>query len=61
MFEMKENLQRLEDNKTPIQVAVVGIGKMGRSLVDRLLKINGMRPSLIVNRDVEKAYNALLY
>lgn len=61
MFEMKENLQRLEDNKTPIQVAVVGIGKMGRSLVDRLLKINGMRPSLIVNRHVEKAYNALLY
>lgn len=61
MFEMKVNLQRLHDEGTPIEVAVVGIGKMGRSLVDRLLKINGMRPSLIVNRHVEKAYNALVY
>ena len=58
---MKNKLEELEKNNSPIQVAVVGIGKMGRSLTDRLLKINGMRPSLIVNRHIQKAVDSLLY
>lgn len=61
MLEMKNALEKLDKEGSPIQVAVVGIGKMGRSLVDRLLTLKGMRPSLIVNRHLEKAYKALLY
>ncbi|MDO5028424.1 MAG: NAD(P)-dependent oxidoreductase [Bacillota bacterium] len=61
MFEMKNTLEELEKINKPIQVAVVGIGKMGRSLVDRLLAMKGIRPALIVNRHIEKAYEALLY
>lgn len=61
MFEMRNTLEELENNNNPIQIAVVGIGKMGRSLVDRLLAMKGMRPSLIVNRHIEKAYKALVY
>lgn len=61
MLDMKNNLEQLEKEGRPIQVAIIGIGKMGRSLVDRLLSMKGIRPSLIVNRHKEKAYDALLY
>ncbi len=61
MLKMKKALKELEDSGSPINVAVVGIGKMGRSLVDRLLQMNGMRPSLIINRHIEKARKALEY
>lgn len=61
MLEMKNALEKLENEGSPIEVAVVGIGKMGRSLVDRLLTLKGMRPALIVNRHLEKAHKALTY
>lgn len=61
MLEMKLNLEKLDKENNPIKVAVVGIGKMGRSLTERLLAIKGMIPALIVNRHVEKAYKALVY
>lgn len=61
MLEMKNELEKLEIEGNFIRVAVVGIGKMGRSLVDRLLSMEGMRPSLIINRHVEKAHKALVY
>lgn len=61
MLEMKNTLEKLEKEGSPIQVAVVGIGKMGRSLTDRLITLKGMRPAIIVNRHIEKAYKALTY
>ncbi len=61
MLEMKLTLERLEKEDKQIKVAVVGIGKMGRSLVDRIFSMKGMEVSLIVNRHVEKAKNALIY
>lgn len=61
MLEMKNTLEKLEKEGSPILVSVVGIGKMGRSLVDRLLTLKGMRCSLVVNRHIEKAHKALIY
>lgn len=59
MLEMYNDLNQLEKENKPIHVAIMGIGKMGKSLTDRLLKIPGMRPSLIINRNVDRARRAL--
>lgn len=61
MLDMKLTLEKLEEENKQIQVAIVGIGKMGRSLVDRILSMKGMTPSLIINRHIEKAHKALVY
>ena len=61
MLDIKIELEKLEKNGDFIKVCVVGIGKMGRSLVDRLLIMKGIKPSLIVNRHIEKAHKALVY
>lgn len=61
MLKMKKDLEKLENENSPINVALVGVGKMGRSLLDRLIRMKGMNPSLIVNRHVERAFNALVY
>lgn len=61
MLDIKIELEQLEKNGNFIKVCVVGIGKMGRSLVDRLLIMKGIKPSLIVNRHIEKAHKALVY
>jgi predicted homoserine dehydrogenase-like protein len=49
------HLQRLEDSRTPIRVGVIGSGLMGRGLLHQLARMPGMRPALIVARNIERA------
>ena len=56
MFQMKE---RLSNRERPIEICLVGIGKMGKSLADRLLNIEGFNLRVIINRSIDNIYTAL--
>ncbi len=60
MLGLNNKLKRLDDIGKTIKVAIVGAGKMGRSLVNQLSLVKGMVPSLVVNRTREKAVNAYI-
>lgn len=60
MLNMNKELARLEKEGTPIKVAIVGAGKMGKGLINQMSRIRGMSPALVINRNAEKAINALL-
>lgn len=60
MFTMNKKLKELAKQKEDIRVSIVGAGKMGKGLVNQMSRIKGMVPSLVINRHVEKAMDALL-
>lgn len=60
MTSMNKKLIRLAKEDNPIKVAIVGAGKMGKGLVSQMSRIKGMEPSLVINRNGEKALKALL-
>ncbi|MCF6465827.1 NAD(P)H-dependent oxidoreductase [Clostridium sp. Cult2] len=60
MHTMKKRLNELAKQEKYIRVAIVGAGKMGKGLINQMSRIKGMWPSLVVNRDVKKAVDALL-
>lgn len=60
MLSMNTRLKGLAKQNRDIKVAVVGTGKMGRGLVNQMSRIKGMIPALVINRNVEKAVDALL-
>ncbi len=60
MLIMNKKLQELSNQGKPIKVAIIGAGKMGKGLVNQMTRIKGMIPSLVVNRNVEKAINSLI-
>jgi len=60
MLRMNKKLQKLSNQDKPIKVAIIGAGKMGKGLVNQMTRIKGMIPSLVVNRNVEKAINSLM-
>ena len=48
------------DRRTaPAKIAVVGAGFVGRGLIHRLMRREGIHPPLVVNRDVQRARHAL--
>jgi predicted homoserine dehydrogenase-like protein len=54
-----ERLEELESAGTPIRVALVGAGFMGRGLTNQIVNsVPGMTLSVIVNRTVDKGVNA---
>lgn len=59
MLRMNRKLEKLSIQNKPIKVAIIGAGKMGKGLVNQMTRIKGMIPSLVVNRNIEKAINAL--
>lgn len=59
MLRMNRKLEKLSIQNKPIKVAIIGAGKMGKGLVNQMTRIKGMVPSLVVNRNIEKAINAL--
>lgn len=59
MLSMKKKLDELSENGRDIKIGIVGIGKMGRGLVNQLSYIKGIKPSLLINRTPEKAIEAL--
>lgn len=60
MLSMNRKLIGLAKQDKDIKVAIVGAGKMGKGLVNQMSRIKGMIPGLVINRNVEKAMNALL-
>ena len=60
MFNMNMRLRGLAEQNRDIKVAVVGTGKMGKGLINQMSRIDGMIPSLVINRNVDKAIDALL-
>lgn len=60
MFTMNKKLKELSSRGKEIKVSIVGAGKMGKGLINQMSRIDGMTPSLVVNRHIEKAVNALL-
>lgn len=60
MLTMNMRLKELARQDKNIKVAIVGAGKMGKGLVNQMSRIKGMTPSLVINRNVEKAVDAFL-
>lgn len=58
MLSLNKKLEKLEEIGETIKVAIVGAGKMGKSLVSQLSLVKGMTPSLVANRSIEKAIKA---
>ena len=58
MLTMNRKLNELAEQGKYIKVAIVGAGKMGKGLVNQMSRIRGMLPSLVVNRNIEKAVDA---
>jgi predicted homoserine dehydrogenase-like protein len=53
-------LKRREARGEPVRTGVIGAGFMGKGLVYQLSKMPGMRPSLVVNRSLDKAITAYI-
>ncbi|HHV46365.1 MAG TPA: NAD(P)-dependent oxidoreductase [Tissierellia bacterium] len=60
MFTMNKKLNELLDKGKEIKVSIIGAGKMGKGLINQMSRINGMIPSLVVNRHIDKAIEALI-
>lgn len=58
MWGLNKRLAALEEQGKPILCAIVGTGQMGRGLVSQMVLMKGMRPSIIVDLDMELAKRA---
>lgn len=59
MWGMNKRLIELEKKGTPILTSIIGIGQMGRGLVSQMSLMQGMKPAVIVDRNLHKAEKAL--
>jgi predicted homoserine dehydrogenase-like protein len=48
----------MHQNGESIKTAIVGAGQMGKALVSQLARMNGIEPSLLVNRHMDRAKEA---
>lgn len=55
MFRMKKKLRKLKESGNTVRVGLVGAGKMGKGLINQMLRIEGMLPSVVADENVEKA------
>lgn len=60
MFRIKRKLNELRNRGEKINLALVGCGKMGASLLSQINKIDGMDVVLVVDHTTNKAKNALI-
>lgn len=58
MFNMTNRLGQLKKDGQSLNIGIVGAGKMGRGLVSQMAMIDGMEPSVLINRRPEKAIEA---
>lgn len=58
MWGMNQRLMNLEKEGRPILTSIIGIGQMGRGLVSQMSLMKGMRPALIVDRNLHKSEKA---
>lgn len=59
MLGLNKKLYKLEKDNKHIKVAIVGAGLMGKGMVSQLTLVKGIKPSLIIDRTMEKAVGAL--
>ncbi len=59
MFRMKRKLTRLKELGEEVQVGLVGAGKMGSGLIHQMMRIDGMKPSLIIDEKAQKGFDVL--
>ncbi|MDY3051716.1 MAG: NAD(P)-binding domain-containing protein [Ndongobacter sp.] len=60
MLRIQRKLHEMTQRGEKIRIGLIGCGKMGRGLVSQLQRIDGIRPSVIVDHTPEKARQTLL-
>lgn len=58
MIGINNKLRELQENNKEIKVAVIGAGLMGKGMVSQLTLVKGMKPSLVIDRTLEKILDA---
>lgn len=58
MLRMNYKLAALEEKGTPIQTAIIGAGQMGRGMTSQMVRMKGMKPSLLADISVENVIAA---
>lgn len=58
MFNMSRRLTEMDMEGRPLNIGIVGSGKMGCGLVSQMAKIRGMYPSVLISRRPEKGIEA---
>lgn len=59
MYEIDSKLEALEKAGTPIHVALIGAGQMGKDIVSQISEMKGMRCDIIVDINTDIALDAL--
>lgn len=58
MNHINDQLKAMHQRGKAIRTAIAGAGQMGKALVSQLVRLNGMEPSLMVNRHIDRAKEA---
>lgn len=58
MLGINYKLKALEERGESIKVSIVGAGQMGRGMVSQMMLMKGMKPSVLVDINLENAINA---
>ncbi len=54
MIGLMNKLKELKENNNSIKIALAGAGLMGKGLVSQLTRVEGMKPALVIDRNIEK-------
>ena len=60
MWNIDKKLLKLKEENKEIRTAIIGAGQMGKGLITQFLMIPGLRPTIVANRTVEKAFNIMV-
>ncbi|SKC87869.1 NAD(P)H-dependent oxidoreductase [Maledivibacter halophilus] len=58
MLGLNTRLKQLEEEGKQIQIGLIGAGQMGKGMVSQMSLMKGMKPSLVIDIDVENAIKA---
>lgn len=58
MYEIDTKLEELEKQNTPIKVALIGAGQMGKDIVAQIEKMKGMECDIVADISVDIAFDA---
>lgn len=60
MSGLNSKLKALEKEGKNIKVALIGAGLMGKGMVSQMMLMKGMKPSLVISRNIEDAIEAFI-
>lgn len=60
MLGLNYKLRALEEKGESVNISVVGAGQMGKGMVSQMMLMKGVRPSIVVDINIENAYKAYL-